>query len=231
MLFNILRFDYGGTEILLIIIAFLLAITLALSFHEWAHAYAAYRAGDPTAKMMGRMTLNPARHVEPMGMLMFLFIGIGWAKPVPVNPFNYRNFKRGNFWVSISGVGMNFVMGFISSLCLFLTWHYGNIDFVNGLPHAENVGMLGLYFFFWFATSINVMLMVFNLLPIPPLDGYNLLISFTKPNNGYMNWIRQHGQVVLIVVLIVSIFTGGIFILADGIIWSFNALWGAIFGV
>lgn len=220
MLWSVFGSGATAAEVALAILAFICAITIALVMHEFAHAFAAWKSGDPTAKMMGRMSLNPARHVEPLGLLSFVIVGIGWAKPVPVNPFNYRNFKWGNFWVSIGGVLTNFVLGFVFSLCFFVVHSFANLD---------NYGNILLWHFFRFATVINIALMIFNLLPIPPLDGYNLLRSFTKPNNQFMQFLRNYAMIILIVVLIISMTTGGIFHLVNGIIWMFNSLWGVIF--
>ena len=220
MLISILTSQLSGLQILFAVIAFGLAIMIALCTHEWAHAWAAYKSGDPTAKMMGRMTLNPAKHVEPMGLLSFVLVGIGWAKPVPVNPFNYRNFRRGNFFVSIAGVSVNFIIGFLASLCFVLIDRFGN---------TSNDGIWALAIFFQFLMTINIMLMIFNLLPIYPLDGYNMLRSFTKPDNAYMKFAREHGVWLLLIVLIASMFTGGIFLLRDAIISLFNLLWGVFF--
>ncbi|MCL2586911.1 MAG: site-2 protease family protein [Firmicutes bacterium] len=219
MLFHIFNTTSGWFTIVAII-GFLCAITIALTTHEWAHAWAAYKSGDPTAKMMGRMTLNPAKHVEPMGAVMFLIAGIGWAKPVPVNPFNYRNFKRGNFFVSIAGVTVNLIIGFFSSLFFYIIIRFGD---------PSNVGIWGLAFFFQASMFINFTLMIFNLLPFYPLDGYNLLRSFTKPNNKYMHFMRQHSQAVLIIMLLVIVFTGVIGRMVNGISDGFEWFWGLMF--
>ncbi|MCL2755794.1 MAG: site-2 protease family protein [Firmicutes bacterium] len=221
MLFSLTWSDFTFWELLSIIGTYGLAIMLALVLHEWAHAWAAYKSGDPTAKMLGRMTLNPAKHVEPLGLLSFIFVGIGWAKPVPVNPFNYRNFKRGNFFVSIAGVTVNFIIGFIASLGFFLFAHFD--------LYTMNVGFLAIYYFFLFSMSINIMLMIFNLLPIAPLDGYNMLRSFTKPGNAYMKFARENAMILLLVVLLVSMFSGGIFHLHNLILRMFMGLWGVFF--
>ena len=209
-------------ETLAIIIAFVLAIMIAICVHEWAHAYAALKQGDPTAKMAGRVTLNPRKHLEPMGILMFLIVGIGWAKPVPVNPFNYKNFKRGNFWVSIAGVLTNLIMGFVASLAFFLLVRIQD-------PHFM---VWAITWFFSFMMTINIALMIFNLLPIPPLDGYNLLKSFTKPNNKVMQFLRDNQMLLLMTILIISIIPQipfGIFTLAEFIYIGFLRLWGVIF--
>ena len=220
MLISIFQQGFTAWQVVLAILGFVLAIMIALVLHEWAHAFAAYKSGDPTAKMMGRMSLNPAKHVEPLGLLMFLIVGIGWAKPVPVNPFNFRNFRWGNFWVSISGVTANLVLGIVFSFLFFVTRHFGD---------AGNLGIWFLDAFFLFGMVINFSLMIFNLLPIFPLDGWNMLVSFTKPTNKFMQFTRQYSQILLIIVLIVTMATGGILLLRDLIIDGFLAFWGLMF--
>ena len=194
MIFRILP-GLSFPQIVIVLVAFAVAIVIAISFHEWAHAFAAYRAGDHTAKQAGRLTLNPLKHLEPLGLICFVFVGIGWAKPVPVNPFNYRSFKKGNFWVSISGVLTNLLIAFVFSFGLFM---------VSGPFEAapDNLWWFGLYQVFSLCMLLNVSLAVFNMLPIPPLDGYNLLMSFTKPNNGFMLAMRNYARVVLIIVVL-----------------------------
>ena len=223
MLIFILGAGYGAWHTLLAIFAFGVAITMALVVHEWAHAWAANKSGDPTAKMMGRMSLNPRRHVEPVGLVSFMLVGIGWAKPVPVNPFNYRNFKWGNFFVSISGIVVNLILAIVFSLCLYFMDTYAHVS-LHG-----NIGIWALYQFFMMATFLNVALMIFNLLPIFPLDGYNILRSFTKPNNSYMQFVRNNTHWLLITVILVIMVTGWFGMLRDSIIGAFLWFWGLIF--
>lgn len=146
--------------------AFLLAITL----HELGHAWVAYQCGDDTAKLSGRVTLSPLAHLDPLGTLMYIFssmsgIGFGWAKPVPVNPLRFRHWRRDDILVSLAGVAMNLVQA--------LAW--------AGLLHAaRNIpGSMGetLWLFCYIGVSMNVVLMVFNLLPIPPLDGSHIAFN------------------------------------------------------
>ena len=106
-------------EIFSLLAAFI-AVTLIISFHEFAHAYAAYKCGDPTAKFAGRMTLNPAKHFDPLGIVMFALAGFGWAKPVPVNPRNFKNYRWGSFWTAIAGVLCNFLFALLFFAVLFL---------------------------------------------------------------------------------------------------------------
>jgi len=209
----------SATEIIIFLVAFALAIIIAICCHEWAHAFAAFKAGDPTAKNMGRMTLNPVKHMEPMGLLCFVLAGIGWAKPVPVNPFNYRNFRRGNFWVSIAGILTNLILGFVFSFGFFMVDRFG----------GGGLFMYALESFFMLCMVINLSLAVFNLLPIYPLDGYNLLMSFTKPNNGFMRFMRERGMMVLIAVIFVIPLIFGVsivFEIRNLLMDAFLSFWG-----
>ena len=220
MLLGLISSDFTVWQNLILIAVFALALLCAIIPHEIAHGYAALKMGDPSAKLAGRLSPNPARHIDPWGLACFVIMGIGWAKPVPVNPFNFRNFRRGNFWVSIAGVLTNLVIGFVMSLFLFLVWRFGNIG---------NVGIFALYYFFGFVVVINITLMIFNLLPIFPLDGFNVLNSFTKPDNRAMNFIRQYSPFILISMLLVLMFTGVLAWARNGIIDGFLQFWGLMF--
>ena len=106
------------------LLAQFLAVMVVITFHEFAHAYAAYKCGDPTAKFSGRMTLNPVKHFDPLGVVMFAFVGFGWAKPVPITPNNFNDYKKGCFWTSAAGVLMNYFMAFLFYPVLLLTRLY-----------------------------------------------------------------------------------------------------------
>jgi len=217
VIFDILTGGFSLAETLIILVAFLIAIVVAISFHECAHAFAALKAGDPSAKNAGRLTLNPVKHFEPLGLVCFLLAGIGWAKPVPVNAFNYRNFKRGNFWVSISGVLTNIFLGFVFSLLFYVTYR----------ADSNSIFMFGLEWLFKLCMVLNLSLAVFNLLPIPPLDGYNLLVSFTKPDNRFMRFMRERGMIVLLLVVVL----GGslMMFIRDALVTGFMQFWGLMF--
>ena len=106
------------------ILAQFLAVMVVITFHEFAHAYAAYKCGDPTAKFSGRMTLNPLKHFDPLGIVMFAFVGFGWAKPVPINPNNFNDYKKGCLWTSAAGVIANYIMAFVFYPVFVLTVAY-----------------------------------------------------------------------------------------------------------
>ncbi|RDY28810.1 site-2 protease family protein [Romboutsia weinsteinii] len=142
------------------ILVSLVAIAIAISVHEFGHAYAAHLLGDDTAKYDGRMTLNPARHVDPVGLITMLFFRIGWAKPVPVNPNNFKNYKIGNLLVSLAGVICNVITAII---CVIINRKV-NFYAINMIAQMTLVYNLG------FAA--------FNLLPIPPLDGWGVISTF-----------------------------------------------------
>ena len=136
----------------------------AIIFHELAHGYVAYQMGDPTAKHMGRLSLNPLRHLDPLGTLMLFLVGFGWAKPVPVNFSYIKDYRKGMILVSSAGIIMNMILAF---LALFL---YSLLD----LTQSGLVALVLMVF-----AKINIILAAFNLIPIPPLDGSKILLGFS----------------------------------------------------
>ena len=210
-----LQSDPQGTLILLLYR--IPAILIALTLHELAHGYVALRCGDPTAQMMGRLSFNPLRHLDPIGTLFMLLFGFVWARPVPVNPRNFKNFRRDDLLVSIAGVVTNFCLFFLSMLIMVLTttllftpelwqvgelttyrdflrfdgWNFNSILSGSNLLYVKEAGeyvyyqdsitsflrtpwLLYVQRFLMFFAQLNLGLAVFNLLPIPPLDGYHV---------------------------------------------------------
>lgn len=175
--------------------AMLFALVIALSIHEWAHGFAAYKNGDLTAKYAGRLTLNPLKHLDVMGFAMLLIAGFGWAKPVPVNPNNFKKLRKGIITVSLAGVSANLLLSILSAGCLAIFY-----AIVGGKAITSEFLYLLLSFiqqFFLYLIVINLTLMAFNILPIYPLDGFHVLETFTKYENRYCVFMRRYGSMVL----------------------------------
>lgn len=168
------------------------AIIIGLTVHEWAHAFAADKLGDPTAKNLGRMTLNPFAHIDLFGFLCLLVVGFGWAKPVPVNPRNFKNYRRDDIIVSLAGIAMNLVVAFFATILFYFgvyRWNLGSNE--------------AFYTIFLSIVTINLSLAVFNLLPIYPLDGSHVFESlFMRYIPKFFMFLRQYGQYILIALLV-----------------------------
>ncbi len=184
----------SAVEIFIYLLAILGAIMVAIMCHEVAHGYVALLNGDPTAKMAGRLNFNPAKHFDPIGFLMMLFVGFGWAKPVPVDYRNFKNVKKGVLTVSLAGVGANFVIAFLCYLLGFLTYKiFGNTESSELWSRI----ILLFYLFFYYSVSINLSLIAFNILPLYPLDGFRVL-SALAPRSKVTEFLLKYGNYILI---------------------------------
>ena len=150
-------------------------ILLALSFHEMAHAWTASRFGDHTARALGRVSLNPLRHLDPLGTLMVFLAGFGWAKPVPVNPENLANPQKDSLWIAAAGPVSNLILALASGLLLQLVVHTGFAGTLPGAAGEATIRILAL------SVHLNLALMAFNLLPLHPLDGAQVLKGLLSP--------------------------------------------------
>ncbi len=179
----------GPLDVVYLLFGYAVLILLILPVHEFAHALAAHLCGDDTARWNGRLTLNPFRHLDVWGTVMMLTVGIGYAKPVPVNSYNFRNRKRDMILVALAGPISNFLMAFLSVGLFRVGFTLIETQFMAGsLPYAqaqELVDVLSLILVQTIA-SVNISLMVFNLLPIPPLDGSRLWSSLLPPRWAYL---------------------------------------------
>lgn len=147
-------------------------LLLALTLHEYAHGYVAYRLGDPTARDAGRLTLNPLSHLDPIGTIAFFFIKFGWAKPVPVNPYYFKNPRQDMLWVALAGPVTNLLLAVASALLLKAM--IGTASVIPYTPMLSAI-LVPLYNMLVASVWINLVLCIFNFLPIPPLDGGRIL--------------------------------------------------------
>lgn len=173
----------------LVFILIIIALIISLTFHEYGHGITAKWFGDNTAEQAGRLTMNPIAHIDPFGLLMVIFVGFGYAKPVPTNPANYRS-RWGVLLVAAAGPGANLIMAFLT-INIYIAGLSAGLEFLQG-PGPE--------FFFTYLALINLLLMLFNLLPIGPLDGHYILPYFLPRNVAlrYLQLNQQYGVYALL---------------------------------
>lgn len=183
---------FNQTQILSFIMS-IPAVLLAITVHECAHGWAAYLMGDSTARYSGRLSLNPLRHMDPIGALCMLFFRFGWAKPVPINPSNFKNHRRGIVAVSLAGPLANFVLGLICCILFYIISFFS-----RGETVVSQVALAILIQ----SVYMNVGLMIFNLVPIPPLDGSKILLEFLPYRWQYKiyQYERYFGLILILLV-------------------------------
>ncbi len=168
-------------------------LLLALTIHEYAHGRMAYELGDPTPARAGRLTLNPLAHLDIMGTIALFLFHIGWAKPVPINPYYFQNPKRDIALVSIAGPGANFILAVITGIMAKVLSGFSDMHFWRMLVYTM---------------EINVVLMIFNLIPIPPLDGSKLLFMLAGVSEDTAMALERIGPILLIAVIFIGGMTG-----------------------
>lgn len=203
MIFNIIRSEGTVQDKFIQVISFLIAIIMAIVLHEMAHGLVALFNGDRTAKEMGRLTVNPVKHLDWTGVLMFLFVGIGWARPVPINPNNFKKPKLGIITTALAGVMMNFIVSLVSFGVMLAM---GAIILkVTNISSFLNVLVLFVYNIAFYGTLINIALIAFNLLPLYPLDGFRVIEVLTPPNNKFVVFMRRYSLYIFIGLIFIGI--------------------------
>ena len=180
-------------EVLIILLPILI---FSLCFHEFSHGYIAYKLGDHTAARNGRLTLNPLAHLDPIGSLMILFVGFGWAKPVPVNPVNFSNPRIDMMKVAFAGPASNLLLAFTGGLMMRLVNIFGLLQ--------SEMFIQTLYYFIF----INISLAVFNMIPVAPLDGSQIFGNMISKNNPELAWkLQMYGPKILMGIILIGMVT------------------------
>ncbi len=223
MIFDLLRNGFT-LQLFINLLVRVFIIFCVLPVHEYAHALLATKQGDPTARLSGRLTLNPLAHIDPIGALMIFIVGFGYAKPVPVNIRNFKNKKKGMAITALAGPVSNIIMGFISIVLMNV------IVAFQTSPTGGSTLLQVSYLFFYFNAVININLAVFNLLPIPPLDG-SRLAAVIIPDKYYYK-IMQNERYIMIVVLVLlftGVLTRPLMFLSSALFNGLNGLVGLVF--
>lgn len=197
------------------IVISLFILLFAITVHEAAHGWAAYKLGDPTAYAMGRITLNPLAHIDPIGTILLPLILVvmrappfGWAKPVPVNPLNLRNPRRDNLLISAAGPLSNMIVAFMAFIGILILKSL-DPNLVGGKGGAFFNLLSGIFLILYYAVLINVILALFNLIPIPPLDGSGVLLGLLSDEaTQKYEKIRPYGFLILIILIMTGIIGG-----------------------
>lgn len=216
---------YSGIELLIVCVAFILVVLFSLTIHEFAHSYIAFTQGDVTSKYFGRMSLNPAKHIDPIGFICLLLFGFGWAKPVPINSVKFKDYRKGLFLTSIAGVCANIISAFVFIGLMVLIFQGYNIVTISTATYFKQF----VFYVLYFGSTINIGLAIFNMLPIPPLDGFNVISSFTKGTNKFVEFLRQYSFLVLLAFLILGWIDIIFEIVYSFVVPAFYSFWQFIF--
>jgi len=211
MILSLIRSLSAGAELRDIIPGILftiIVVVFSLSLHETAHAFAAYKLGDSTARNMGRMTLNPAKHLDPFGAICMMLVGFGWANPVPINTRNFKKPRRDMAISSLAGPLSNLILSFVAVIIWVLTVSFLPVPYaIDASTPFSGKLLYFLALLLQYFHILNLYLAVFNLLPLPPLDGSKILYMFL-PSKIYYK-IQQYEQIIYFILLALLI-TGGL---------------------
>ena len=197
------------------IVAGLPGLIMALALHEYAHARVAVAMGDFTPKMMGRLTLNPMAHIDPIGLVVLLIARFGWAKPVVINPHNFRDRKKGEILVALAGPAMNFLLAFLSlGVMIFLT-HRMRMEMSYGLRAV-----------LWLIVVYNINFGIFNMIPLPPLDGSRILMAVLPYEMQYRFAALERYSMIIFIIFIATPILGYILVpIAQFLLGLFSSVW------
>ena len=200
MLFSSLRSYSSPGEWFFHTLMVIPGVIVGISFHEFAHGWAALKMGDPTAKFQGRLTVNPAAHIDPVGLVALMFCGFGWGRPVEVNPGNFKNRRKGEIVVSLAGVVMNLIIAVVTGFIIKFILMAGGGSFA-----ASQLGDI-IVTILVYVIQINLVLMIFNLIPVPPLDGFTVITEIfnLRFTNLYYTMVR-YGYFILLALILFDV--------------------------
>ena len=175
-------------------------LIIGFALHEFGHAFVAYKLGDNTPKLQGRVTINPLAHLDWLGLAALFFCGFGWGKPVQINPYNFKNRRAGNLMTSLAGVVMNLLIAILFTIILkIVTASFGSYVLAAGMGQI-------IWQMIYYTIQINFVLMIFNLIPVPPLDGFNIIAEIFNFGQTETYWrIYQYGSWLLVAVIIFGV--------------------------
>ena len=202
MLLQIIFGNYTIQEKFIVIVAYLVSIYFAIVLHEIGHGFVAHLNGDDTAKINGRLSMNPLRHFDPLGLAMMVLIGMGWARPVPVDSRNFRSERKGMVTVALAGVTVNLILSFLG-----FGLYVGMGAIIQKVITNEIAFVIVELFYFigYLSAFLNISLIAFNLLPIFPLDGFRLIEAFTKPDNKFVVFMRKYSRYIFLALIMLDI--------------------------
>lgn len=204
MLFSILQSSDPLSAILSLLLT-LPILLLALSLHEVAHGFVAWRCGDPTARNLGRLTLDPLKHLDPMGLIFLIIFGYGWAKPVPINTRYFRKPKRDMALTAAAGPAANLLLGLVSAVLYGVCYGFFLRQMLNGSDATFWLTFLSILTeTFYYAALLNFTFMLFNLIPIPPFDGSRIALAFL-PDRIYFGIMRYERQIMLVLLIVMMV--------------------------
>ncbi len=195
-------------------------VIIGICFHEFAHAWMAYKCGDPTPKQQNRITINPASHIDPIGFIALIFVGFGWGRPVMIDPGNFRRPRRDELLVALAGVTVNLILAFMFMALVRLLYEFAPGFMLSDMGDILRNILISV-------VTINIVLLVFNLLPIPPLDGFNVVTQlFNLRNTEFYYRVYDKGFLILMVLILFNI-TGRV--LTPAVFWIYSAIAGLFF--
>lgn len=218
MIFGILENDLTVGKLIGLLLLIVFALMFSLVFRTFVQGFVAYKCGDITPKATGRLTLNPMAHLDPWGFICLILCGVGWSKPMPINPTNFKKYRAGIAWTSISGI--------LANLCLCVV---GSLFFVLSLKwwgDSQNILTIALRYFAY----TNALLTIFHLLPIFPLDGFNFVSSFMKSDSKFVQGNIKYGAKIVLWVLVIDIFLSffGVSVVSFVLDWLANLIYSPL---